>query len=70
MVPTGAAATSAGGGGQPLPALLALHCHGGQKVFGIEKITKTDGAQHPMMAEHQDTYYGGKAWANEMAKRG
>ena len=22
-----------------LPALLALHCHGGQKVFGLEKIT-------------------------------
>jgi len=64
MVPASSDADSA------LPAILALHCHGGQKVFGIEKISKTDGVQHPMMAEHQDTYYGGKAWANEMAKRG
>lgn len=53
-----------------LPGLLALHCHGGQKVFGLEKITKTDQPQHPAMAEHQATYYGGRAWANEMAKRG
>ena len=53
-----------------LPALLALHCHGGQKVFGLEKITRTDAAQHPAMEEHQATYYGGRAWANEMAKRG
>ena len=53
-----------------LPALLALHCHGGQKVFGLEKITKTDQPQHPAMAEHQATYYSGRAWANEMAKRG
>lgn len=53
-----------------LPALLALHCHGGQKVYGLEKITKTDQPQHPAMVEHQATYYGGRAWANEMAKRG
>ena len=61
--------TPAGVGGS-LPALLALHCHGGQKVFGLEKITRTDAAQHPAMEEHQATYYGGRAWANEMAKRG
>ena len=87
-----------------LPALLALHCHGGQKVFGLEKITVrkrplaltvrskpvlanivvclryrnaavfclqvTDQPQHPAMAQHQATYYGGRAWANEMARRG
>jgi dienelactone hydrolase len=53
-----------------LPVILALHCHGGQKVFGLEKITRTDGDQHGAMAEHQAMYYGGRAWANEMAKRG
>ena len=53
-----------------LPAVLAFHCHGGNKYFGTRKITKTSDEQHPMMKEHQDHYYGGKAWANELAKRG
>lgn len=26
--------------------------------------------QHPTMKEHQQVYYGGRAWANELAKRG
>lgn len=53
-----------------LPGILALHDHGGNKYFGTPKITKTSDNQHPMMAEHQAHYYGGKAWANEIAKRG
>jgi dienelactone hydrolase len=53
-----------------LPAVLAFHCHGGNKYFGTRKITRTPGDQHPMMKEHQDFYYGGRAWANELAKRG
>ncbi len=53
-----------------LPAIIALHDHGGNKYFGTRKIAKTADAQHPMMAEHQRLYYGDRAWANEMAKKG
>ncbi|MEN6478821.1 MAG: hypothetical protein ABFD20_04190 [Anaerolineales bacterium] len=53
----------------PLPAILALHCHGGLKFWGHEKITRY-GQQHPLMVAHQAQYYSGRAWANEVAKRG
>jgi len=53
-----------------LPAILAFHDHGGNKYFGLRKITRTGKAQHPLMKVHQEHYYEGKAWANEMAKRG
>lgn len=54
----------------PLPAILAFHDHGGNKYFGTRKITKTLDQQHPLMKEHQQEYYEGMAWANEIAKRG
>lgn len=57
-------------GDQPLPAVLALHCHGGDKHFGVEKITITDRPQHSLMEAHQRVFYEGKAWANECARRG
>ena len=53
-----------------LPAVLALHDHGGLKFFGRDKITRLPGNQHPMMREHQSVCYGGVAWANEVARRG
>ena len=53
-----------------LPAVLALHDHGGNKYFGARKITRTADEQHPMMQAHQQNYYGGVAWANEVARRG
>jgi dienelactone hydrolase len=53
----------------PLPGILGLHCHGGVKYFGHEKITRY-GQQHPLMLAHQQQYYSGRAWANEVAKRG
>jgi dienelactone hydrolase len=53
-----------------LPAILAFHDHGGNKYFGLRKITNTGNGQHPLMVEHQEHYYEGKAWANEIAKRG
>lgn len=52
-----------------LPAILAFHDHSGDKYFGWQKITRTAN-QHPLMKEHQQGYYSGRAWANEMAKRG
>jgi len=53
-----------------LPAVLALHDHGGNKAFGTRKISRISDDVHPVMRHHQETYYGGVAWANELAKRG
>ncbi len=58
------------GAAGPLPAVLGLHCHGGKKYFGKRKITRTSDDPHPMIVDHHDHYYGGVAWANELAKRG
>lgn len=54
----------------PLPAILGLHDHGGNKYFGKRKITQTNSQMHSKMIPHQKNYYGGTAWANEIAKRG
>lgn len=53
-----------------LPAVLALHDHSGDKYFGAQKITRTGDDQHPLMAAHQARMYEGRAWANELARRG
>jgi dienelactone hydrolase len=53
-----------------LPAVLGFHDHGGDKYFGTQKITKTSDVEHPLMKKSQEDYYGGAAWANELAKRG
>ncbi|HEU5145879.1 MAG TPA: hypothetical protein VFT90_04155 [Chryseosolibacter sp.] len=53
-----------------LPGILAFHDHGGNKYFGSRKITRTGNDQHPLMKEHQENYYEGAAWANDLAKRG
>jgi len=53
-----------------LPGILAFHDHGGNKYFGTRKITRISDQQHPLMVEHQKNYYEGRAWANEIAKRG
>jgi len=55
---------------KPLPAILGLHDHAGMKYFGYRKIVKTSDDQHPILKEHQKSDYAGKAWANEIAKRG
>lgn len=53
-----------------LPAVLAFHDHGGNKYFGKAKITRTSDRQHPLIKAHQNEYYEGVAWANEISKRG
>ena len=55
---------------EPLPAVLALHDHGGMKYFGWRKIARIQSDLHPILQEHQESGYGGLAWANELAKRG
>jgi dienelactone hydrolase len=68
--PTEAILLKPAGANGPLPAILAFHDHGANKYFGTKKITKTGNDQHPIMSEHQGSYYSGRAWANEIAKRG
>ncbi len=54
----------------PLPGILALHDHGGNKFLGWRKITRTDATPWAIQREHQAEGYEGLAWANEIAKRG
>src|SRR5947209_2894953 len=53
-----------------LPGIVGLHDHGGNKYFGLRKITRMSNDPHPAMLRHQQQYYGGVAWANELARRG
>jgi dienelactone hydrolase len=55
---------------KPLPGILAFHDHAANKYFGKRKITRTGTIRHPVMEAHQQDYYDGMAWANEIAKRG
>jgi dienelactone hydrolase len=52
-----------------LPGILALHDHGGNKMFGYRKIAQMSDDLNPVMKDHRH-YYGGVSWANELAKRG
>jgi dienelactone hydrolase len=52
-----------------LPAVLALHDHGGFKYYGKEKIALTDHA-YPLTDEHREHAYGGVPWANALAREG
>ena len=53
-----------------LPGVVALHDHGGNKYFGYRKVTRSSQDPNPLMLRHQEQYYGGLAWANELARRG
>lgn len=68
--PTDALFLKPAGATGKLPGVVGLHDHGGQKYFGLEKITRASNHQHPVMERHQEQYYGGAAWANELARRG
>jgi len=54
-----------------LPGVLALHCHGGMKFFGKEKIADgpTGGVPAPIKA-FRDRCYSGRAVADELARAG
>lgn len=68
--PTDALLLKPAGATGKLPAVIGLHDHGGNKYFGLRKITRMSKDPHPLMIQHQDRYYGGLAWANELARRG
>ena len=54
----------------PLPGVLGLHDHGGNKFLGWRKICRTDDRPWEIQATHHEPYYGGVGWATELAKRG
>lgn len=53
-----------------LPGVVALHDHGGFKYHGLEKIADGAGETPHYLAGYRATYYGGRAWANELARQG
>ena len=68
--PTEALVLKPAGATGKLPGIVGLHDHGGNKYFGLRKITRMSKDPHPAMLRHQEEYYGGAAWANELARRG
>ncbi|WP_339712583.1 prolyl oligopeptidase family serine peptidase [uncultured Kriegella sp.] len=68
--PTKAVVLKPAGETKRLPAVLGLHDHGGVKYFGWEKICRISDNTRSMLTEHQSQYYEGRAWANEIAKKG
>jgi dienelactone hydrolase len=53
-----------------LPAVIAMHDHGGNKFLGWRKIARVEEDRPQIVAAHQEHYYEGAAWANELARRG
>ncbi len=54
----------------PLPGVLAFHDHGGAKFFGKEKIADCDHPPAPSLQAMRDRAYGGRAFANTLARAG
>jgi len=55
---------------EPLPGIIALHDHGGFKYYGKEKIADGPGVPPPVLEDFRETCYGGRAYANALAKEG
>jgi dienelactone hydrolase len=53
----------------PFPGVVALHDHGGWFYHGKEKLVRMDG-EHPALRGFRERYYGDRAWADELARRG
>lgn len=53
-----------------LPGIVALHCHGGMKYFGKEKIADGPRGPEPDVQAFRDECYDGRAYANDLARRG
>lgn len=54
----------------PLPGVVALHCHGGFKYYGKDKIADGPNGAPPEVAAVRDQLYGGVAYANLLAEKG
>lgn len=57
------------GRGGPMPAVVALHCHGGQYAWGAAKLVSSP-ADPPVLAEYRQRLYGDQRYAEELARRG
>ncbi|MBI5092816.1 MAG: dienelactone hydrolase family protein [Candidatus Hydrogenedentes bacterium] len=53
----------------PAPAVIALHDHGAFYYYGKEKICETENPL-PVLKEHIDSSYGGRPYADELARHG
>ena len=53
-----------------LPAVLALHDHGGFKYYGKEKIAEGPTSPEPVLQAWWDKSYGGRPWVNALAREG
>jgi dienelactone hydrolase len=54
---------------KPAPGIVALHDHGGFYLWGKEKLVPVQG-EHAIFREFRDRYYGGRAIAEDLARRG
>ena len=55
--------------GRPLPAVVALHDHGGFYLWGKEKLVET-GDEHPALTAFKKRYYAGTSTATALVKQG
>ena len=53
----------------PVPAVVALHDHGGFYYWGKEKLVETEG-EHPMLTAYRQKYYDGVSFPVSLAQRG
>lgn len=53
----------------PVPAVVALHDHGGFYYWGKEKLVQTEN-EHPMLGAYRREYYDGVSFPASLAKRG
>jgi dienelactone hydrolase len=56
-------------GKPPYPAVVAFHDHGASFYFGKEKIVEVPD-EHLYLTAYKKTYYGGRSYASELARRG
>jgi dienelactone hydrolase len=54
----------------PLPGVVALYDHGHYKLSGKEKIADGPDGPPPAIERFRQTYYGGRAYANQLAREG
>jgi dienelactone hydrolase len=54
---------------RPAPAIVDLHSHGGQFLFGKEKVVDL-GRNHPVMKDYHDKNYDGQPTATALVRRG
>jgi len=56
-------------GGEKLPAVLALHDHGGFKYYGKERLVEFPG-EPEVLKEYRSKMYSSRSWAVDLAKMG